>query len=122
MTEKRPYSLADLYLQAVLYPAPCNKKHSDDNRLDWIKTAGKSPQGKWHLGLAHGTVRELSSDLAEQYFPMDKEKLLALGMDHWFLGHTHVRMPDIDVVWDNRFSYSGTPEADGFDCSHGGWS
>ena len=122
LTEERPYSLEGFNLDAVLYPAPCNKKHSADNRLGWIKAAGKSQQGKWHLGLAHGTVRGLSPDLAEQYFPMDKEELLALGLNHWFLGHTHVRLPAADLVRDSRFSYSGTPEADGFDCSHGGWA
>lgn len=122
LTEERPYSLEDFNLDAVLYPAPCNKKHSAENRLGWIKAAGKSQRGKWHLGLAHGTVRGLSPDLADQYFPMDKEELLALGMDHWFLGHTHIRIPDTDLVRNNRFSYSGTPEADGFDCGHGGWA
>lgn len=120
LTEERPYSLEEFNLEAILYPAPCNMKHSPENRLGWIKTAEKSLRGKWHLGLAHGTVRGLSPDLADQYFPMEREELLELGMDHWFLGHTHVRIPDAVLVRDSGFSYSGTPEADGFDCSHGG--
>ena len=122
LSAESPYPLHDFGLDLVLYPAPCDKKHSAEHRLGWIAALQEKPAAMWHLGLAHGTVRGLSPDLADQYFPMGQDELLALGLDHWFLGHTHIRIPDVATVRDCKFSYSGTPEPDGFDCGHGGWA
>ncbi len=116
----QPYPLHEYGIEAVLYPAPCDRKHSPENRLDWITGLDERPVGRWHIGVAHGTVRGISPDFEKQYFPMHEAELVTLKMDHWCLGHTHVRYPDLDHVERETFIYSGSPEPDGFDCRHGG--
>ncbi len=117
-----PYLLGDYGLDAVLYPAPCDAKHSSQNRLGWIRDLPVRPRAKWHLGVAHGAVRGVSPDFESQYYPMEADELKDLRMNHWFLGHTHVRYPDQDMAREGAFTYSGTPEPDGFDCTHGGYA
>lgn len=118
--EAFPYPLKDYGLDAVLYPAPCDAKHSGQNKLGWIRELGERPPGKWHLGIAHGAVKGVSPDFDSRYYPMEAEELAALKMHHWFLGHTHGRYPDQDTARGEVFTYCGTPEPDGFDCGHGG--
>lgn len=122
LTEMRPYPLHEQGIEAVLYPAPCDKKHSADNRLGWIAGLGQRPAGRWHIGVAHGSVQGCSPDFADQYFPMTEAELAGLGLNHWCLGHTHVRIPDLAESGRRPFFYSGTPEPDGFDCRHGGYA
>ena len=51
---------------------------------------------------------------------MNEEELISTGLDFWFLGHTHVRIPARDKFAGCAFAYCGTPEPDGFDCRHEG--
>ncbi|HPU01373.1 MAG: DNA repair exonuclease [Firmicutes bacterium] len=120
LTDTVPYPLHDYGIDAVLYPAPCHRKHSRENRLGWIRQLAERPAARWHLGVAHGTVRGISPDLEDEYFPMEESELAGLRLDHCFLGHTHVRHPDLEEVQGALFCFSGTPEPDGFDCRHGG--
>ncbi len=120
LTETSPYHLQDYGIDAVLYPAPCHRKRSGTNRLGWIRELTERPAARWQIGVAHGTVRGISPDLEEQYFPMDQAELTALGLHHWCLGHTHVPYPAQEQVEGAPFCFSGTPEPDGFDCRHGG--
>lgn len=121
LSEPRPYSLKDYNLEAVLYPAPCQAKHSAVGVIDWIKDPGEKPEARWHLGLAHGSVRGYSPDFDDNYYPMEEEALRAAGLHFWFLGHTHVSIPAGDRFTDGTaFAYCGTPEPDGFDCGHRG--
>jgi DNA repair exonuclease SbcCD nuclease subunit len=122
LTETQPYHLDEYGLDAVLYPGPCHRQHSGENRLAWIKNLTQRPQATWHLGAAHGALSGVSPDFDQQYFPMTEDELRRLAMNHWFLGHTHIRYPDLDEVQDTIFTYNGTPEPDGFDCSHGGYA
>jgi len=122
LEETFPYNLKDYNLEAVLYPAPCHRKHSTENRLGWIRELEEKPPARWHLGIAHGSVKGVSPDFDSQYFPMEDEELRELGLDHWCLGHTHVRYPDLDSSQNSFYAYCGTPEPDGFDCSHGGYA
>ncbi|MCR3923238.1 MAG: DNA repair exonuclease [Firmicutes bacterium] len=122
LSEQRPYPLCEYGLDAVLYPAPCDRKHSTENRLAWLTQLEEKPAGQWQLGVAHGTIRGISPDLDGLYFPMERDELAETGLQHWFLGHTHVRYPDLDMVENSGFAYCGTPEADGFDCSHQGYA
>ena len=119
-----PYSLADYGLDAALYPGPCDAMHSSQNRLAWIKELppGARPKARWHLGVAHGALKGVSPDFDSRYYPMEMEELQGLEMDHWFLGHAHIRYPDREQVREGFVTYSGTPEPDGFDCSHGGFA
>jgi len=118
--ERKPYHLHDYGIEAVLYPAPCDSKHSPENRLGWMKELKEKPEGHWHIGVAHGTIRGVSPDFSEHYFPMEEKELAALKMDHWCLGHTHMCYPDLSETEREVFLYSGTPEPDGFDCRHRG--
>jgi DNA repair exonuclease SbcCD nuclease subunit len=120
LAEARPHPLYDHGLEAVLYPAPCDRKHSPQNRLGWIGSLRERPGGRWHIGVAHGAVQGVSPDFAEQYFPMAPAELAGLKLHHWCLGHTHARYPDRAEADRQPFFYSGTPEPDGFDCRHGG--
>lgn len=118
--EEKPYPLDGFGLDAVLYPAPCDRKHCAENRLGWINEVTDRPAGRWHLGVAHGTVKGVSADLDGRYYPMERDELLGLGLDHWFLGHVHIPYPEAEVGQNIGFSFCGTPEPDGFDCRHHG--
>ena len=120
LVKARPFPLHDYGIDAVLYPAPCDRKHSAENRLGWIKEMGERPEGRWQIGVAHGAVQGVSPDFNDQYFPMTGAELAGLKLHHWCLGHTHVRYPDQAEAGSHPFFYSGTPEPDGFDCRHGG--
>ena len=120
LTETIPYRLQDYGIDAVIYPAPCHRKHSGTNRLGWIREMAERPSARWQIGVAHGSVRGISPDPEGEYFPMDENELAELRLHHWFLGHTHVRYPDLEQVQGGSFCFSGTPEPDGFDCRHGG--
>ncbi len=122
LSEIVPYSLAEYGLDAVLYPAPCDRKHSPENKLGWIRELEERPGARWHLGAAHGSVRGISPDFESQYFPMEEGEIFELKLDHCFIGHTHIRYPDLDNVSRAVYAYCGTPEPDGFDCSHQGFA
>ncbi len=122
LTEMRPYALHDYGLEAALYPAPCDGKHSTTNRLSWIGELSARPAARWHIGVGHGSVNGVSPDFHGQYFPMEERELASLKLDHWCLGHTHVRYPDLELAHRRPYFYSGTPEPDGFDCRHGGFA
>lgn len=120
LTGEQSYQLHDFGIDAVLYPAPCDAKHSSTNRLDWIKSLEEKPEGKWHIGIAHGAVRGISPDFENQYYPMEDPELAALNLDQVCLGHTHGPYPDQEQAENRPFLYCGTPEPDGFDCRHQG--
>lgn len=122
LSDTAPYDLKEFNLDLVLYPAPCHSKHSGENSLGWLKVLRKRPAARWHLGVAHGSVKGVSLDFDSQYFPMEEEELKELRLHHWCLGHTHVRYPDLEVSRQAVFTYCGTPEPDGFDCSHEGYA
>ncbi len=120
LKENRPYNLDDHGIEAALYPAPCDGKHSAENNLGWIGRPEDRPQAACHIGVAHGTVRGVSPDFNEQYFPMEESELTACKLDHWCLGHTHVPYPNLKETGQRPYIFSGTPEPDGFDCRHAG--
>ncbi|NLM52356.1 MAG: DNA repair exonuclease [Firmicutes bacterium] len=118
--ETKPQLLTEYGLEVALYPAPCYAKHSSEHSLGWIFALPDRPPARWHLGIAHGTVEGYSPDFAQQYYPVTEEILLATGLNFWFFGHTHVRIPARDRFINRPFAYCGTPEPDGFDCRHEG--
>ncbi|MGH7801247.1 MAG: metallophosphoesterase family protein [Thermodesulfobacteriota bacterium] len=122
LLETKPYPLEELDINAVLYPAPCNSKHSEEHNLGWLHKLEKRPKAKWHIGIAHGALSGVCPDFNGRYYNMDEQNLRDLGLDLWFLGHSHVRYPDIDEFNDSKVIYSGTPEPDGFDCDHCGYA
>ena len=122
LLETKPYPLEELDINAVLYPAPCNSKHSEEHNLGWLHKLEKRPEAKWHIGIAHGALSGVCPDFNGRYYNMDEQNLRDLGLDLWLLGHSHVRYPDIDEFNDSKVIYSGTPEPDGFDCDHCGYA
>lgn len=120
LTERRPYSLRSFDLDACLYPAPCESKHSKSHALAWMADSPRSTeQGRFRIGVAHGSFEALTPDTEGEYYPMTRDDLLGLGLDLWLMGHIHVQYPARVGVSDRIF-YPSTPEPDGFDCRHEG--
>lgn len=96
MTEYKPYKIPVGNDTAVIYPAFCDKLHSNsgENKLDWIKALDIPDDGNYHIGMAHGAVIGESLDSEGAYFQMSREELLKIPVDVWLIGHTHVPFPD----------------------------
>lgn len=75
---------------AVIYPCPCHNKRSKENALGWMKEGLELAPDTLHIGIAHGAVAGYSLDADQDYYHMDEQELLDLGMDLWLVGHTHV--------------------------------
>ncbi len=120
LAENRAFSLEDYGLDAVVYPAPCDAKHSEDNNLAWIKNTEIAEEDKYHIGIAHGALQGISPDLAGEYFYMGKEELEDIPVDIWLLGHTHVSYPVEDNISNWKVYNAGTPEPDGLNYRHPG--
>ncbi len=124
LNEKRSFNLAEYGLDASIYPAYCDSKHSKKgvNNLDWIKNLDNKADSKWNIGVAHGSLKGLSPDLKSIYFNMGQSELEELNLDLWLLGHTHLPYPQTEKtsIRGEKIFNAGTPEADGMDCSHSG--
>ena len=95
LNEYQPYEFDSSDGPIVFYPAYCDSKHSDTNRLDWIKAEEIDGSGKYNVGLAHGALEGLAIDTEGVYFPMSRTELHSIPMDLWLLGHAHVTEPSI---------------------------
>lgn len=118
LSERRPYSLQHFDLDACIYPAPCQNKHSKTHAVGWI-TESSRQNACFRIGLAHGSFECLTPDTEGEYYPMKKEDLTRSELDLWLMGHIHVQFPPRPGELDRIF-YPGTPEPDGFDCRHEG--
>jgi DNA repair exonuclease SbcCD nuclease subunit len=116
--EYRPYPLQSFDLDACIYPAPCQNKHSKTHAIGWISKESKNP-GLFHIGFAHGSFEGLTPDLEGDYYPMTRDDLSQCGLDLWLMGHIHLQFPPRPESSDRIF-YPSTPEPDGFDCRHEG--
>lgn len=123
LAEPEPFDLRPFDLDAVVFPAPCDAKHSDTNRIGWIADRirpGETDDGEaLRIGLAHGSIEGISPDFTESYFPMTRAELEGAGVDLWLMGHSHVTWPSSPDTREPIVN-PGTPEPDGFDCSHAG--
>jgi len=118
LESKKIYPLEPYDLNAHLYAAPCEAKHSAENNIGWIREVDKENDAL-HIGVAHGSLEGLSPDFNKDYYPMTESELLSCGLDLWLLGHTHIPYPAEPGPLSKVF-YPGTPEPDGFDCQHEG--
>jgi exonuclease SbcD len=120
LTEGRVYDLAHYGLAVRLYPGPCTDKHSPEHALGWLagleRRSAKAAEGSLAIGVAHGAIEGLSPDAQGDYYRMRRAELESAGLDFWIVGHTHRPLADADT----RLFIPGTPEPDGFDCSHEG--
>ncbi len=129
LEEERPYPLEHYGVDACLFPGPCVSKHSKSNAIGWVGAAVKDgaaakdrpASAKGLIGIAHGSLEGFSPDFNGDYYPMRTAELLSCGLDLWLLGHTHIRYPAKPGSHDRIF-FAGTPEPDGFDCSHEGFA
>ena len=122
LSQPQTYDLKPYDLDMIVYAAPCRAKHSKLNAIRWIKETPKDPKTKFHVGIAHGSMEDLSPDFNQDYYPMTHGELLAAGMDLWLMGHTHNRYPDSESGHEGKIFFPSTPEPDGFDCTHGGYA
>jgi DNA repair protein SbcD/Mre11 len=119
LESSKSYPLEPYDVDATLYAAPCQAKHSQENNIGWIREIAKDKEVQFHIGIAHGSLEGLSPDFNKDYYPMTESELLSCGLDLWLMGHTHVPYPAIPGPKTKVF-YPGTPEPDGFDCDHEG--
>ena len=120
LNRNQPYPLRAYGIDAVVYPAYCDRKHSEKNNLQWIRELDARPDALWHIGIAHGSLEGVSPDLENRYYSMRQSELEAFILNAWFLGHVHIPFPSNKVILEQRIFNAGTPEPDGMDCSHGG--
>jgi len=124
LEEEKSYNLNKFDLDVVVYPAPCDSKHSSENKLQWINTVEERDKTSYEIGLAHGAIKGVSPDMTDNYFTMSKSELRNLNMDLWLMGHTHIPIPETNnnnSVVNKKIYNAGTPEPDGFDCKHNGF-
>jgi len=117
-----PHDLRKYGFDIVLYPAPCTSRISSENAIGWIRTFPKLPEIALHIGVSHGSIKGISPDFNDQYYPMTQEELQSLGLHLWLMGHTHVRYPDVEEGSDKSILFPSTPEPDGFDRIHPGYA
>lgn len=120
LDQEKVYLLQDFGVDAAVYPAPCDRKLSAENKLGWIKNLTERPQADYHLLTAHGALAGFSPDLNDDYFKMTETELLNLEMDLYLLGHSHLPYPKKESISGHKIFNNGTPEPDGMDCSHHG--
>lgn len=101
MDEYRVYEFEGTDGPIDFYPAYCDSKHGDANRLDWIKEQSEVKKDRFNVGIAHGALEGLTIDTEGQYFPMSKTELNSIPMDIWLIGHAHVSYPDIPLGEEN---------------------
>jgi len=131
LSKPKVYDLDHYDLNIHLYAGPCDSKHSRNNSISWLReqNAGsdsEQAEDLLRIGAAHGSIEGVSPDAQGLYFPMKRSELDEAPVDLWIIGHTHRQHPAGEDAVDTGVSTSplvlipGTPEADGFDCSHGG--
>ena len=116
----RPYPLAGYDLDACLYPGPCTVKHSASNAIGWVRAAptgqGSPPSHRYRSRQPGGP------------FPGQGRAVLphAAAGAHGQRGTALADRPHPPALSQGartegrRFSLPGTPEPDGFDCTHDG--
>ncbi|HUJ73406.1 MAG TPA: metallophosphoesterase [bacterium] len=119
----KAYPLSGYDVDACLYAGPCTTKHSAANAIGWVRAASRGAPAAHHIGVAHGSVEGLSLDKEGSYYPMRLQELADTGVAPWLIGHTHLPFPREPGPKDLVF-IAGTPEPDGWDCTHEGsaWS
>ncbi len=118
LDKKEPLELSVYEKNLIVYPAPCHAKHSAENAIGWVDKIEKDSDSV-HVGIAHGSIEGVSPDFDQRYFPMTIQELEGMGVDLWLLGHTHITWPEHPNKRDIIFN-PGTPEPDGFACTHEG--
>jgi exonuclease SbcD len=134
LLEPRFYDLSHYDLDIIVAAGPCDSKHSKSNSISWLRDTGDQGNtmevqaATLRVGVAHGSVEGISPDAQGVYFPMKQAELDQAPVDFWIIGHTHRQHPSqVKGIEFSRKAFPpvlipGTPEPDGFDCSHCGTS
>lgn len=93
LNEYREYSINVADEEVVIYPAFCDAKHSEDNRLGWIRETSIPTDNVYRIGMAHGAIKGVSPDNDNKYFLMTEDELNTIPVDIWLIGHTHIQYP-----------------------------
>jgi len=91
---------------AILYPCPAKEKYCRTDPTAWIDASGRN---EVCIGLAHGTLEQVSAE--EPDFPIPEDAARLRGLDYLALGHWHSTL----IMADGRdgaprMAYSGTHE------------
>ncbi|PKP56359.1 hypothetical protein CVT91_13325 [Candidatus Atribacteria bacterium HGW-Atribacteria-1] len=113
------YDLNKYHLKIKIYAGPCSAKHSSENMIKWVNSRESNENDSIKIGLAHGSLEGVSPDFDKTYYPMTRKELGSSGIDLWLIGHTHLPWPE-NPDKNSRILIPGTPEPDGFDCTHQG--
>ncbi|MBQ9947345.1 MAG: metallophosphoesterase [Oscillospiraceae bacterium] len=92
MTEYHGYPLQADGESVELYPAFCDSRHSETNRLSEIRQHISNDENIYRIGMAHGAIEGLSQDNGK-YFLMTERELSDIPVDVWLIGHTHIEYP-----------------------------
>ncbi len=114
LKERKTYPLGHYDIPAVLFPGPCDAAHSPHHRVSWISNEREDDPENLHIGIVHGSIRGISPDVDDRYFPMELAELQRFPVDLWIAGHTHI--PQDHRLQKSHLFIPGTPEPDGFDC------
>ncbi len=87
----------------VFFPAFCDSKKSNSNRLKWIADNPPVNDDSFNVGIVHGTLRGITPDPKGEYFPMSITELNSIPMDVWLVGHTHITYP-YELSYEKPFS------------------
>ena len=83
----------------VFHAYPCTDKYSETNALHQTEL----DTNKFNIGIAHGSIG-ISYDKEQRYYKMTEKELLAMNMDLWLIGHTHI------PYHNNIIFNAGTPQ------------
>ena len=100
LREMRPVAMEVREETVWFYPALCQSKHSEQNNLGWIRAEEMGGEG-YHVGIAHGAIEGLTPDMKNEYFLMSERELMAIPVDAWLIGHTHIPYP-VDLKEDRE--------------------
>ncbi|MEM6623957.1 MAG: DNA repair exonuclease [Pseudomonadota bacterium] len=89
-----------------MLPAPCTRPSGQHDPTEWMVRA-PTPEGTARIGLAHGSVRDFSSDGTGGIIAPDRAE--RAGLDYLALGDWHSW-----TAFGPRTLYPGTPEPDRF--------
>ena len=94
LNEFKPWNLGEINgSEVVVYSAYCQNMDSETNNLGWINPESIEKNNTINIGLAHGTIEDVSQDNEGKYFYMSKEELNNIPVDVWFIGHAHSTYP-----------------------------
>ena len=93
--------------KVFLLPAPCRRKNPGRDLTEWMDRA-ETPEGALRIGVAHGSVREFSTDRPHSSV-INPGRVERARLDYLALGDWHGTYDAGDRCW-----YSGTPEPDRF--------